>query len=290
MTDGLMNGPVRRRGRSQSGQAAVETALTLPLFVFVLLGTLQLSLMHQARLMAKYAAYKAVRAGAISSVNMTRMERAAIAVLVPTIKAQRAVFKSSNGTEYLQSLPFLLPNFMFDGAIKYVEIEVCSPTKAILSGGNELDFDSESATGSDLGRSDKASMTDQGWKNFDRGRLSIQLTYNYRMPVPFADMMIYYIATNQERADLMWAFKLGKQDPMVASQMAKSIKYAIAASQGQYVLPIRANYVMRMQSNLFPNASGHQIPAQNNCAIRFPKSGSSSGTYEDDDTDPEAPL
>ena len=40
-----------------SGQAFVETAITMPLFVFVILGTLQLGLMHQAHALTKYAAY-----------------------------------------------------------------------------------------------------------------------------------------------------------------------------------------------------------------------------------------
>jgi TadE-like protein len=275
-----MNGQASRRrawGKRQSGQAAVESALTLPLFVFVLLGTLQLALMHQARLMTKYAAYKAVRVGAITSVDMTRMERAALAVLLPTIKAQRAVFKASSGGEYLGSLPFVLPNFMPDAALKYVEV----------------DFDAESATGTALGRRPKGDLTAQGWKDFDRGRLVIQLTFNYRMPIPFADMMLYYIATNQERADLMRTFRLGKQEPMAASQIAEAAKYNLAAAMGQYVLPIRANYVMRMQSSLFPNASGHELPQDNKCVVRFPKSGGGGGgattDNTDDDTEPEDP-
>ncbi len=36
----------------------VETAIVMPLFVFIMLGTLQLGLMHQAHAMTKYAAYK----------------------------------------------------------------------------------------------------------------------------------------------------------------------------------------------------------------------------------------
>jgi hypothetical protein len=177
--------------------------------------------------------------------------------------------------------------------LKYVEIKVCGPTKDLLSGGNEVDFDSESATGTALGRKPKGDLTTQGWKDFDRGRLVIQLTFNYRMPIPFADMMIYYIATNQERADLMWAFRLGKQDPMVAGQIAAAAKYNMAAAMGQYVLPIRANYVMRMQSSLFPNASGHELPQSNKCQIPFPRSGGGGGGTVDDntdeDTEPEAP-
>ena len=38
-----------RVSRAESGQAAVESALTLPLAVFLILGSLQLFLMLQAR-------------------------------------------------------------------------------------------------------------------------------------------------------------------------------------------------------------------------------------------------
>jgi TadE-like protein len=287
---GLLRMRRAMRAKGQLGQAAVETALALPLFVFVLLGTLQLALMHQARLMAKYAAYKAARAGAITSVDMTRMERAALAVLVPIIKANTAVFKASDRTEYLQSLPLVLPNIMPDCGLKYVEITVCTPNKSLLGGaGGEVDFDSETAAGTELGRKSKGDMTEQGWKDFDRGRLAIQLTFNYRMPIPFADMMLYYIAIGQESTGVLTTFRLGKTDSVLAAKRAaQAAKYSIAAAAGQYVLPIRTGYVMRMQSNLFPNASGHELPQENKCVTPFARKGAGNaggGANPDDDED-----
>jgi hypothetical protein len=67
-----------------SGQAAVETALTLPLTLFIVLGTLQLFMMLQARLMTEHAVFEATRAGALSSGNCTRMKHAALLTLLPT--------------------------------------------------------------------------------------------------------------------------------------------------------------------------------------------------------------
>lgn len=287
----------RRSGSNrESGQAAVEAALTIPLFMFVLLGTLQLALMHQARLLTKYAAYKAVRVGALTSVDMGRMERAALAVLLPTIRRpfSPVVHKTTSGVEFSTGFAQVMPNLMPEGGIKYVEIRVCSPTKELLGGGDEFDFDDENKTGSTSARQ-SGSMQQQGWKDFDRGRLSIQVTYNYRMIIPFADMMLYYIATGQERADLMWTFRLGKQDPQVQQQAQLASKYNTMASQGLYVLPIRANYLMRMQSSLFPEASGHELPQTNECVLRFPKQGGGGGGGNvvndgvDSDTDPEDP-
>src|SRR5688572_13227446 len=71
--------------RGPRGQAAVETAIVMPLFVFTLLGLLQLGLLHQARLLTKYAAYKAVRSGSINRAKVDVMENAAIAVMLPML-------------------------------------------------------------------------------------------------------------------------------------------------------------------------------------------------------------
>ena len=53
--------PVGRESGRESGQAAVESALVMPLAVFLILGTLQLFMLLQGRIMAEYAAWRAVR-------------------------------------------------------------------------------------------------------------------------------------------------------------------------------------------------------------------------------------
>lgn len=62
----------------------VEAALTLPLVVFLLLGTLQLFLMLQARVLAHYAVFRATRAGAVGYGDCERMTHAAILALLPS--------------------------------------------------------------------------------------------------------------------------------------------------------------------------------------------------------------
>ena len=49
----------------ESGQAMVETAIIIPLFIFILLGILQMGLIYQAKVLLKYAAYRAARTGPI---------------------------------------------------------------------------------------------------------------------------------------------------------------------------------------------------------------------------------
>ena len=74
-----------KRLRTPRGQAAVETALTVPLAVFMLLGTLQLFMLLHARILAQYAVGRAARSGSVNFGSCTVMEKTAIAVLVPAL-------------------------------------------------------------------------------------------------------------------------------------------------------------------------------------------------------------
>lgn len=69
--------------RGESGQAAVEAALTLPLLVVAGACALQLAAIQQARLLVEYAATCAVRAGIVWSGNNERMHDAALFALLP---------------------------------------------------------------------------------------------------------------------------------------------------------------------------------------------------------------
>jgi hypothetical protein len=73
----------RRRAR-ESGQAAVESVLTLPLTTFLILGTIQLFMLLQAKVMAQYAVFQAARVGSTTHGRCDAMMHAAILSLIPT--------------------------------------------------------------------------------------------------------------------------------------------------------------------------------------------------------------
>ena len=73
-----------RPSERSRGQAAVETALVMPLLVFLLLGTLQLFLVLQARVLAEYAVFRATRSGSVGYGSCTRMRQAALLALLPS--------------------------------------------------------------------------------------------------------------------------------------------------------------------------------------------------------------
>jgi hypothetical protein len=69
----------------ESGHALVESALTLPLVVLLVLGTVQLFMMLQGRILAEYASFRAARAGSINMGDCRVMTHTAIAALLPAL-------------------------------------------------------------------------------------------------------------------------------------------------------------------------------------------------------------
>jgi hypothetical protein len=80
---GLMHGAFSSGG--ERGQAALESALVLPLLVFLVLGIIQLTLLQQGKVMTEYAAFSAARAGIVWNGNNERMRDAAVVSLLPTM-------------------------------------------------------------------------------------------------------------------------------------------------------------------------------------------------------------
>ncbi|MCP3058440.1 pilus assembly protein [Myxococcus sp. K38C18041901] len=247
----------------------METAIVLPLFVFLILGILQLGLMHQARLLTKYAAYKAVRAGSIHNANVREMEKAAVAVLLPMLAKRSSgpdgieyVRPVGSGQEFSDKWKELNDNKMADTELKYAEVTICGPTKADAGGsGGEVDFD------------DPDNATSGDWRASHRTKLRIQVTFNYRLVVPFADWVIFNAARARDMPMLMRMGEVkGEEKGLVSSRRFGSAStgegpYDSAAAKRIYIAPIRASYTMRMQSNLYTN--NDDLPSRNACLFSF---------------------
>src|SRR5947208_3659362 len=83
----------------ESGQAAVETAITMPLLIFFIFTILQMGLIMQARNLTQYAVYRATRAGSVNHGDCLPMMHAALASLTPSYVSftGSSVPGSSNG-------------------------------------------------------------------------------------------------------------------------------------------------------------------------------------------------
>jgi hypothetical protein len=264
--------------RRQSGQVAVETALVIPLYVFLILGILQLGLTAQARVMAKYAAYRAVRVGAMHNASVKAMEAAAVFHLMPVLtdmQGKRIMRNDSGGSILSKYTQLLLQNSI--GVGQMVKIVICGPTDGELSGTgsnalsagyqtalhsrgsrNEVDFDDPALM---ITSSGGDPVSGQGMREYNRLRLRAQLQLLYRMPIPFANWIITRSYLGLSLPDVLRMSPKGMMDYRSTASQAGTVR--TLAMMGIYTIPINVSYAMRMQSNLFLRKFA--LPRTNEC-------------------------
>jgi hypothetical protein len=249
-------GPHKAR---ESGQAAVESALVLPLMVFMVLGILQLTLIQQAKLLTEYAAYQAARAGSVWNGNMERMHDAALIAILPTIhktdnigNVGLAWGKAWLYDNALQQLPWGSPmvsqlnNVNMRGLVR---IDTVSPTLfpqlnniwKLRGGANwqELDFDGPDTypevPGIEprLAKFFNQSLTDNAERTFRRATvLSIRVRYWYEMRIPFANSVIF-IAWFASNADVALFGSIDRSTTMRQNMLGTSNNLSALAAQGR---------------------------------------------------------
>ncbi|WP_342378473.1 pilus assembly protein [Myxococcus stipitatus] len=235
----------------QSGQAAVEAALTLPLVVFLVLGTLQLFMMLQARILAQVAAYRAVRAGSLNHGDCLPMMHAAMVTMLPSVvrtdssAALADAFRLRRDNQYRVMSSY---GNVFMGPL--VEIVRDSPDPAWvrgLAGDEDLLFDQPSNQDAVL----------------DSRTLEIRMVAWYYMRIPFANWVMSrmflahfglrsYTATNplmpaQKRSD-WWndePVPLGPDDWPGGPLDDRMVAWSAA---GHFVFPIQVHAAMRMMT------------------------------------------
>ena len=280
---------------SDKGQAMAETSLVLPLFLFMILGILQMSLIYQAKYLLKYAAYRSARTGALQSACGDQMHDAALAVLAPVM----GVGYPLNG----QATPAIGDGYMdtSDGSagsyakavaraklllgpvgVPLLKVVVCGPTDSHLRGAalneNEIDFDDPRNLLWQKGALNKDTL-----REFERTKLRIQVQYVHQLVVPFANWIIFnswsgmnlmrelrmqrtYAPFPDVPGSVHSAVLIGDQGHghrRKAEYLPALAAHAKAARR--YFLPLHANYVFRMQSNLYPDSSGCGLPEDNKC-------------------------
>ena len=227
-----------RLNMPSDGQAAVESALAIPMSLFVVLGLLQMGMLQQARLLADYTAYRGTRTASVQRLDCTRMKESEIAALVSMLGRadepgawKRTFRKYKNNTEPRASnLPVLVNHWAVENV--------------------RMPFDKPLAP------------TD------DPERIRVHLRFYYQMNIPFANWIIakYFLAINGIQP---WARSV---DPLMAtrdvqfngtapSDREAQQDYAIVKSyfnKGIFVAPIYASWTMRMfsQGDFNGRASG----------------------------------
>jgi len=228
--------------RSQSGQVEVETAVVLPVAVFLLLGLIQLGLLHQARIIAEYAAYRAARTGALYNMDMGKMEAAAVAAMLPILSYDNrgAEVLSRTDTAANWARKYINPGFKMNRMLdlpmlKYAEIIVCGPLKKEV---NNLTYTAEGKQYVPFDNPEVAGGS--GAKT----KLRVQLTLNYRLIIPFADWVIFRMWKGKEITKELH-LDAGGRGPGFSLD-----KYDMAAMAGVHIIPIRAQYAMKLHSDV----------------------------------------
>jgi hypothetical protein len=224
----------------QSGQASVEAAITLPLSVFLILGTLQMFLMLQARILTEYAAFHAARTGSVKQGNCEAMTHAAIATLLPAFArtdspaALGAAFRAHRDDRYQPAL-----DMGYNGDIVWVAR--ARPTLAEISATEEEDFD------------DPARYQDSD----DVMRLEARIVFWYPMRIPFANWVLSQmflahmgLQTYTDANPLMPVHRANWRQGANVFPLETFIRSELQQRVGrsEYVFPLQATYVMRMMT------------------------------------------
>lgn len=225
----------------------MEAALILPLNVFVILGTLQLFMMMQGRVMAEYAAFRAVRAGSVNHGSCESMNHAAILALMPSYHS--FVGNGSPGAtpaEKLGNAFQLRRGGQYAGAIDaghtgdIVWITRERPDPSIVPD-EDREFDQPSS---------QAELE-------QLRRLEIHMVYWFPLRIPFANWVIGHMFLSQYGLREY----VGKSNPLLMTNEAHwrqeltqswgtEIENELVRrfDVGQYVIPLHASATMRMMT------------------------------------------
>jgi hypothetical protein len=273
------------------GQAAVESAIVLPLFVFLVLALVQLGLLNQAQLMTKYAAYRAARAGSLRSARHSVMRRAAHRALLPFL-----VVGSPGGGEHALTVATVdefaarWDRLRYDGFLdhsrgddertqRHLDVRICSPTTDMVEYHENFDDPETVERGGEFGG---------GWTRWNKTRLHVQVSLYYRMPIPFANGILWWISSGEEDQESLRVLRMhGPPSNTVAApanpedfdgEEANLLlqDFLPLALRGIYVLPLRASYGLRMQSDFLgqrdvAHTPDFELPTSNRCVVPWRK-------------------
>jgi len=253
-----------RGGTRARGQALVEATLTLPLLVLFGLGGLQLTALAHARVMTRYAAFCAARAGVVHAAAWAPMRNAALVAALPLYRrtdtpaalartwaevraAAELGHQVDEGVATLGRLGERLMGVDLSSVapdVGLVEVRVTSPTRADFdawedwvrertaadprltypSDGRELDFDDAAFAAAHPGAS----------------RLAVEVRVLYPLRFPFVSRLVFeaWLAQAALTLEPKWQLEL-------------VLLRELARRAGVYLVPLTASWAMVMQSNSY---------------------------------------
>lgn len=252
MKNGLERSRHTGKSDGQSGQVEAETAIVLPVVVFLLLGLIQLGLMHQARIFAKYAAYRAVRTGALYNGDVDKMEKSALAAALPVIAYKglsggEILSRSDTGGKWAMKWTKLRINKYWDCLLPITKVTICGPTKSDVNGGTYT-VGGKKYVAFDHTKKNGGGIAGEGIKT----KLRIRLVLNYRMFVPFANWVIHRMWRGEKITKELHLdsrrFAMLQNKSSFVDDYTKIV--AAAKLRGVFILPIKVYYSMKLHSDV----------------------------------------
>ena len=147
------------------GQAFVEFAIVMPVFMFFLLCFIQLILIMHARLMLEYASFCAARAAVVSRGSMEDMKMAVAEVMAPFYYSTPDMAKWAASSMFVKTK---VSEESGDGPLKIIILNSPSPLPKWMDAGTQSTFQ--------LSEEEK--------------NLKIRIDYDYEMKIPLANYII----------------------------------------------------------------------------------------------------
>lgn len=236
-----------RKGR-ESGQAAVESALTLPLVLFMVLGTMQLFLALQARILAQHAIQRAVRQGSLHFANCEVMRGTAITHLIPAIQPF-----AKPGTGFAtknNKLRNHVKSIVVDGGFTYSQMKMPNYSSQVIW------LERLSPLAGDVSGIDIEDEWDRPPPQGQKFELSVRMIFWYPLRIPFANWVLAHAVLAGENVQDYTA-----QNPYLLTQKANwqqgatplgpdkiRTEFKNRVNRQEYVLPIQTSAVMRMMT------------------------------------------
>jgi hypothetical protein len=255
--------------RAETGQAAVESALTIPMMVFALLGILQVVMGYHARILNEYAAFKVARAASV----------------------YRATCRDGNGRSVLTNaaLMALLPSMGSSVACPWSETQSASGSPDLTSCTKQK----YSAIARDVLNKNRTRVgtpivlvkyyvTNQlAVPKFDLPltggtpmKVHVKLAYFYEYRIPVVNWMLakYWLAM---QTGVAWASRdpimlttEANQPPVSSTMDSEILSWArVAIQRGYMTTPIVSSFTMRMMSDVMPDGAPSDEGGAQSCAL-----------------------
>ena len=163
------------------GQSMVEFLIVLPSLLLIVLGILQFSLMYQARNLLNHATFIGARQGALSGGDMTSIKDGVASAMAPLFMRVSLTSSPAMSDVVKARLISTIEIFNLNTAL----IEILNPTPDVF---NKHNLNGAIPNDNLMYRSTASA---DGGSIQDANLLKIQVTYCFKLVVPFVNQLIY---------------------------------------------------------------------------------------------------